>query len=94
MKLVETMQAIKKDHGLKADIAGILPTFYDEVTRESQATLQDLKDRFPKHVLTPIHRTTVLRECSAYGRTIYEMDDTSRAAKEYYELVDHILRIS
>jgi len=93
LKLVETMQAIKRDHGLRADIAGVLPTFYDAVTKESQATLQDLKDRFGKHVLTPIHRTTMLRECSAYGKTIYELDAASRAAKEYGELVDHILRI-
>ena len=78
------------DKGWKGKLAGILPTFYDEQTKESKATLEQLKASFGDSVLSPIHRATILRECAADGITIFEKDPKSRAAKEYAALADHI----
>jgi cellulose biosynthesis protein BcsQ len=61
------------------------------VTRESKATLDDLNQRFGKLMLHPVHRATRLRECAVEGKTIFELDPSSRAAKEYQALVDLIL---
>jgi chromosome partitioning protein len=71
---------------------GILPTFFDQQTRESKATMENLKERFDSGVLDPIHRSTLLRECAAEGKTIFEMDDLSRAAKEYQALTRHVMK--
>ena len=35
-----------------------------------------------------------MRECAAAGKTIFEVDTNSRAAKEYQVLIDHILEVT
>ena len=74
------------------NLLGILPTFFDEQTRESKATMENLKERFDASVLPPIHRSTLLRECAAEGKTIFEMDELCRAAKQYQALTQHVLK--
>lgn len=73
-------------------VLGVLPTFYDEVTNESKTVLADLRSSLGDDlVLEPIHRATVLRECPAHGRTIFELAPKSRAADEYAALVWRVL---
>ena len=68
----------------------VLPTFYDEVTRESAGNLARLREAFGAAVLDPIHRAAVLRECPAFGETIFERYPNSRAAFEYGALVREV----
>jgi chromosome partitioning protein len=89
--IVSTLKKIRQDFDWQGQIIGILPTFYDEVTRESKATLQDLNKRFDGMLLEPIHRATVLRECAVEGKTIFELDPASRAARQYGQLVRVVL---
>lgn len=86
-----TLQKLHRDQDWRGKILGILPTLYDEVTRESKATVLDLQKQFGKQVLSPIHRATVLRECAVEGKTIFELDRNSRAAQEYAEVVSSVL---
>jgi len=84
----QTLKILRDNERWRGSVLGILPTFFDEVTKESAATLEDLRSSFgEKMVLDPIHRATVLRECAAEGVTIWEKDTKSRAAKEYARLV-------
>jgi len=69
----------------------ILPTFYDERTRESKANLAQLQRTFGDRLLPLIHTATVLRECPAVGKTIFEHDAESRAAQEYAALMWEVL---
>jgi chromosome partitioning protein len=89
--IVATLKKIRQDFEWQGQVIGILPTFYDVVTRESKATLQDLERRFGSMLLEPIHRATVLRECAVEGKTIFELDSTSRAARQYGQLVQTVL---
>ena len=91
--LVEGLRSLR-GMGWKGAILGVLPTFYDEVTRESQANLDELKETFQDLVIPPIHRATVLRECTAEGKTVFELAPKSRAAKEYAALVWSVLDAS
>ena len=93
VKLMDTLQEIK-GYDWTGKLLGILPTFYDEATRESKAILDELTEQFADGVLDPIHRATILRECAAYGQTIFEADQTSRAAKEYNELVNYVIKVT
>jgi chromosome partitioning protein len=86
-----TLKLIHDEYKWQGRILGILPTFYDTVTRESKATLQDLRKRFAGSMLEPIHRATILRECAVEGKTIFEMAPESRAARQYAELVQNVL---
>jgi chromosome partitioning protein len=88
----QTLKRLRAEFDWKGGTIGILPTFYDDVTRESKATLQDLKKQFGELVLNPIHRATILRECAVEGKTIFELDPRSRAARQYQNLVDTISR--
>lgn len=93
-QLTNTLTMLKRDKGWNGALAGVLPTFYDETSRETKKCLEDLKNVFGDQVLTPIHRATILRECAADGLTIFEKDKKSRSALEYQAVVDLIVKLS
>lgn len=83
-------------------LLGILPTMYDEQTRESQQNLDHLRafeqqwqerNQSTAPLLLPvIHRATVLRECPSNAKTIWEYAPESRAAQEYAALQERVLK--
>jgi chromosome partitioning protein len=89
MQIMELLKSLAQK-GWKGKLAGILPTFYDEQTKESKTTLDGLGDFFGENVLDPIHRATILRECAAESMTIFEKAPKSRAAEEYAALTNYI----
>lgn len=89
--IIATLDSLRTDFNWKGKILGILPTFYDDVTRESRATLKDLRGRFKDLLLDPIYRATILRECPVEGKTIFELGPESRAARQYGALVQYVL---
>jgi len=88
-----SLLATLKERGWQGRLAGILPTFYDETTSASRDGLATLQSNFADQVLPVIHRATVLRECAAEGKSIFEMDGKSRAGAEYYELSYWVLHL-
>jgi len=80
--------------GWEGKLLGILPTFYDEVSTESKETMQELIRNFGEAVLSPIHRTTLLREAPAEGKVAHEIDPQHRATHEYYALSQHVIKFS
>lgn len=90
--IAKTLVNLEEEFDWNGSILGVLPTFYDEVTRESKATLKDLQDNFHRYVLNPIHRATILRECAVEGKTIFELAPGSRAAEQYHGLVNYVLQ--
>ena len=93
-QMAEVLNNLQDQHHWPGKIAGILPTFYDEQTIESSKSLAELKTNFGESVLSPIHRATILRECAAEGKTIFEMDPASRSSREYEELSRVIVKLS
>lgn len=93
-KIMETLDVLKNDQRWSGCLYGVLPTFFDTVTTESAATLADLRERFGEGVLKPVHRATILRECAAQGRTVFEVDGKRhRASREYAGLVHGLLKV-
>ena len=91
-KVSETMLILQREKAWKGSLIGILPTFFDEQTRESASAMDDLHHGFGERVFAPIHRATLLRECAAEGLTIFEKDAKCRAAEEYRRLIDLVLK--
>jgi chromosome partitioning protein len=91
-KVLLMMSILQEKKNWRGNLLGILPTFYDEQTRESKATMDNLTERFHASLLSPIHRATILRECAAEGQTIFEADPLCRAAKEYLALTQLVLK--
>lgn len=91
-KMVELLSVLQERKQWRGALLGVLPTFFDEQTRESRLTRDTLAQTFGDSLLAPIHRATVLRECAAEGLTIFEKDPDSRAAQEYQALTDLVLK--
>ena len=83
-EVLTTLRALKRP---SPPILRILPTFHDEITKESAVNLERLQDAFGEAVMEPIHRAVALRECPSAGKTIFEHAPKSRAATEYAKLV-------
>lgn len=91
--IVEVVTELKKkDWGGK--LLGILPTQYEERTRESRASIADLKRAFRGLVLHPISDRTILRDARSRGQTIFEYDSESQSSKEYWKLAETVRRES
>ena len=91
-QLVETLQALT-GQGWAGRLLGVLPTFYDESTKESKATLADLQETLGLAlVLAPVHRATILADCAGLGKTIWEVDPQGRPAQEYAALMWTVLK--
>ncbi|MDO8972229.1 MAG: ParA family protein [Saprospiraceae bacterium] len=90
-KLQDLIKDLKAKVNFSAALLGIIPTFYDGVSKESQANIDTLKKDFGDKVLAPVHRATILREAPAFGKTIFEYSKSSRAAEEYQAIVNYVL---
>lgn len=89
-EMLDMFQTINSE-GSTCQLLGILPTFYDDQTRESKTILAQLSADFGEYgILPPIHRATVFRECPARGKTIFEYAPESRAAREYADLATRV----
>ncbi|MBC8505273.1 MAG: ParA family protein [Anaerolineales bacterium] len=92
IKLTEILRVLHEKYRWNGKLLGILPTFYDDTTRQSRDSLKHLREAFGDLVLPIIHRATVLREAAAEGQSIYEHDPDSRAAEEHLRVVKAVLR--
>ncbi len=81
--------AIDADRPRPLRIDGVLPTFYDLRTRVSDETLDAIRERFTK-ILTPIRINSALAEAPRTGKTIYELDSSSRGAIDYALLAEDL----
>jgi chromosome partitioning protein len=73
-------------------LLGVLPTFYETLTKHSKVAMQSLKGTFGEWLLPPIRRSTVLRECAADGITIWEKDPECSVAADYVRLVNILMK--
>jgi chromosome partitioning protein len=78
-QVVETMHMLAERFGWEGRLLGVLPTFFDSQTRQSQNTLDDLRRQFNGQ----LSRRSIGQPCCASARarrTIFEYDGRSRAA--------------
>jgi chromosome partitioning protein len=92
-QMLQTLSVLQEQKNWRGKLFGILPTFYDEASRESQAALEEMNRRFGASLLPPIHHAGFLRECAAQGQTIFESDPLCRPAKDYLALTRLTLKM-
>jgi chromosome partitioning protein len=78
-ELLKTLQTITVSSRSTCQLAGIIPTFYDRVTTESQGQLNNLANNFKELVWPPIPVDTKCRESNRVGKTLWEYAPDSRA---------------
>jgi chromosome partitioning protein len=91
-QLFQDVVLLQREKRWGGALLGVLPTLYDEQTRMSRESMENLRGAFGDRVLPPIHRATILRDCTAEGLTVFEKDTACRAAEEYRTLVDLVIR--
>ena len=91
-RVTDTLLILQKEKAWGGALLGIQPTFFHDQLLEHRAAMRDLKLGFGEHVLPPIHRSTLLSECPGVSKTIFEKNPRSRSAREYWGLVDLVLK--
>jgi chromosome partitioning protein len=93
-KITDTLLVLQKEKAWQGALLGVQPTFFHDQLLEHRAAMRDLKLGFGEHVLPPIHRSTLLSECPGVSKTIFEKNPRSRSAREYWVLVDRVMKVS
>ena len=65
--------------GTGLNVRGIVPTFYERRTKETPLQLNALVEAFGRLVMPPIPTDVKLRECPAFGKTVWEYAPTTNA---------------
>lgn len=73
-------------------LAGVVPTFYDRVTRESHEQLENLAETFGTQVWPPVPQDTRCRTANRAGKTLWEVGN-GRAYDGYGQVLDRMMRI-
>jgi chromosome partitioning protein len=90
-QMLRSFEQIRKAHGSKVEIWGILPTFYDRRNRMSDEAMKTLKGYFREKVLSPIRINTTLKEAPQQQKSIFEYAPNSAGSFDYRRLVQQIL---
>lgn len=77
-EILRTMTGIQRRGG-KLSLAGIVPTFYDRTTRETQSQLEHLAAAFGAAVWPVIPQDVTIRQANRLGRTLWEYAPACRA---------------
>ncbi len=72
-EMLKSLTAVRAASPSMCELAGILPTFYDQVTNESHMQLKNLAEAFRENVWTPIRADTKCREASREGKTLWQI---------------------
>lgn len=88
-----SLASVKRATPSKCNLAGIIPTFYDQVTNESHAQLEALAGTFAGLIWPPIAVDTSCRVGSRKGLTIWEMMPRGRACVGYGECLEKLVKV-
>jgi len=91
-QMAQLLADLTNQRAWQGTLLGVLPTFYDTVTKHSRVAMQSLKGTFGERLLAPIRRSTILRECAADGQTIWEKDPDCSVAADYTRLVNILMK--
>jgi chromosome partitioning protein len=78
-EMLRTVNSVRQASRSHVTMAGILPTFYDQVRRETHEQLVHLAQAFGELVWPPIPVDAVVAESHRAGRTLWEMPGGCRA---------------
>ncbi len=86
LQYIRSAQELNPDLTLKY----ILPTLFDQRTRQSHEILEQLKNTFGDKVLDPIRLNVRLSEAPSHGQTIFEYSKAAAGAVDYKKLIKRI----
>jgi chromosome partitioning protein len=94
IEMLRSLDSVQRATRSNCRLAGIIPTFYDKVTKESQGQLENLAASYGGLVWPPVAQDTVCRVANRLGKTLYEMDGYPRARIGYADCLEKLLKIA
>jgi len=91
-QILTTIKDTPSRNGQTVRIAGILFTMYDRESALAREVIEEVTEHFPAQVYrTKIPRDGVLGEAPSFGRSVFDYDIRSRAARAYMELAREVI---
>jgi chromosome partitioning protein len=86
-RYLQSAQTLNSDLRLKY----ILPTMFDQRTRQSHEILAQLRKYFHRQLCEPIHFNVRLSEAPVHGQTIFEYEPQASGAQDYDKLIRRVM---
>jgi chromosome partitioning protein len=93
IEMLRSLDSVQRATRSNCKLAGIIPTFYDQVTSESHAQLQNLAEQYKSYVWPPVAADTNCRVANRVGKTLWEMPVNARAKLGYAACLERLLKI-
>jgi len=93
IEMLRSLDSVQRATRSRCQLAGIIPTFYDKVTNESQAQLENLAGTYGSFVWPPVAQDTSCRVANRVGKTLWELEGHPRALVGYAECLERLLKI-
>ena len=95
VEMVTLISKINKLYNPKLKLRGIIPTFYKERTRLSQAIIAEIKKNLGEGIiLHPVRVNVALAEAPSFGKTIFQYRLKSHGAFDYLSIAKQIEGLS
>ncbi len=92
-ELLATIERVKESLNPGLELAGVVPTMWDERTNLSRQVLEEIRRHFGDRVFkAPVPRSVRLAEAPSFGKPILLYDARSRGAEAYLSIARELLR--
>ena len=92
VEMLNSLAAVRTYAKADCQLAGIIPTFYDRVTKESHLQLVNLAEAFGDKVWDPVPKDVTVRRANREGKTLWEMP-RGRALEAYENILEKVRRL-
>jgi cellulose biosynthesis protein BcsQ len=90
-KLMNVIEVVQKRLNSSLEVAGIICTLYDSRKNLNREVVGHIRDHFGSKVFNTVIRDNVaLAEAPSHHKTIFEYDNESNGAKDYFALAKEI----
>lgn len=90
-RLAQFVESINQRHPI--NVLGVLLSFWNSRGKSNKAFLDIIERTFPKRLLkNKIRKDIKVSEASVFGKSVFELDSTCRAAEDYQLLTKELLK--
>lgn len=94
-QLLQTVELVRNSLNQDLKIMGVLLTMFDKRNKLSRDVVNEVRNNCPGYVFeSVIPRSVSLAEAPSYGKTVFEYDGYSKAARSYSELAKEVIKLA
>ncbi|MFW5746201.1 MAG: ParA family protein [Nanoarchaeota archaeon] len=91
-KIMAAMNTINDVFEHDLQITKVIPTMFDARVKHCKESLARIQNEFYEAATNPIRINSKLKDAPKYTKSIFELDRRSNGAKDYRQLVNHIIQ--